>query len=67
MHTSPTSFVCHEMSQINEYAKMDDAAFKLMKKIFPDHLLFIAREQSVLSCLRTKRKLAYVYQTTILL
>ena len=35
------SFVCHEMSQISEYAKMDDAAFKLMKKNLPGPFTFL--------------------------
>ncbi|MEA4974726.1 MAG: L-threonylcarbamoyladenylate synthase [Paludibacter sp.] len=35
------SFVCHEMSQISEYAKMDDYAFKLMKKNLPGPFTFL--------------------------
>lgn len=35
------SFVCHEMSQISEYARMDDYAFKLMKKNLPGSFTFL--------------------------
>ncbi len=35
------SFVCHAMSQISEYAKMDDYAFKLMKKNLPGPFTFL--------------------------
>lgn len=35
------SFICHEMSQVSEYAKMDDNAFKLMKKNLPGPFTFI--------------------------
>jgi tRNA threonylcarbamoyl adenosine modification protein (Sua5/YciO/YrdC/YwlC family) len=35
------SFVCHQMSQISEYAKMDDYAFKLMKKNLPGPFTFL--------------------------
>lgn len=35
------SFVCHQMSQISEYAKMDDYAFKLMKKNLPGSFTFL--------------------------
>lgn len=35
------SFVCYEMSQISEYAKMDDYSFKLMKKNLPGPFTFL--------------------------
>lgn len=35
------SFICHEMSQISEYAKLDDDFFKLMKKNLPGPYTFI--------------------------
>ena len=35
------SFICNEMSQVSEYAKMDDAAFKLMKRNLPGPFTFI--------------------------
>lgn len=35
------SFVCHEMGQISEYAKMDDYSFKLMKKNLPGPFTFL--------------------------
>ena len=38
---SNLSFVCSEISQISEYAKMDDRAFKLIKKNLPGPFTFI--------------------------
>lgn len=38
---SELSFVCHEMSQISEYAKMDDYAFSLIKKNLPGPFTFL--------------------------
>lgn len=35
------SVICNEMSQISEYAKMDDVSFKLMKKNLPGPYTFI--------------------------
>lgn len=35
------SFICFEMSQISEFAKMDDISFKLMKKNLPGPFTFI--------------------------
>jgi len=35
------SFICHEMSQISEYAKLDDDSFRLMKKNLPGPYTFI--------------------------
>ncbi|MGI5974776.1 MAG: L-threonylcarbamoyladenylate synthase [Paludibacter sp.] len=50
------SFVCHEMSQISEYAKMDDAAFKLMKKNLPGPFTFLLRGNSRLPKLFKNKK-----------
>ena len=41
MRKANLSFICHEMSQVSEYAKMDDNAFKLMKKNLPGPFTFI--------------------------
>ncbi len=35
------SFVCHEISEISEYAKMDDYSFKLIKKNLPGPFTFL--------------------------
>jgi len=50
------SFVCHEMSQISEYAKMDDVAFKLMKKNLPGPFTFILNGSSKLPKLFKNKK-----------
>ena len=50
------SFACHEMSQISEYAKMDDDAFKLMKKNLPGAFTFILNGSSKLPKLFKNRK-----------
>ena len=48
LRRSNLSFVCHEMSQISEFAKMDDVAFKLMKKNLPGPFTFILNGSSKL-------------------
>ena len=50
------SFVCHEMSQISEYAKMDDISFKLMKKNLPGPFTFILNGSSKLPKLFKNKK-----------
>ena len=50
------SFVCHEMNQISEYAKMDDAAFKLMKKNLPGPFTFLLRGNNRLPKLFKNKK-----------
>ena len=42
------SFICSEMSQISEFAKMDDVAFMLMKKNLPGPFTFILNGSSKL-------------------
>lgn len=42
------SFICHSMSQISEFAKMDDNAFKLMKKNLPGPFTFLLNGSSKL-------------------
>ncbi len=41
LRRSNLSFIVHEISQISEYAKMDDTAFKLIKKNLPGPFTFI--------------------------
>lgn len=41
LRKSNLSFICGDMSQISEYARMDDEAFKLMKKNLPGPFTFI--------------------------
>lgn len=50
------SFICHEMSQISEYAKMDDLSFKLMKKNLPGPFTFILNGSSKLPKLFKNKK-----------
>jgi tRNA threonylcarbamoyl adenosine modification protein (Sua5/YciO/YrdC/YwlC family) len=50
------SFICHEMSQISEYAKMDDISFKLMKKNLPGAFTFILNGSSKLPKLFKNKK-----------
>jgi len=50
------SFICSEMSQISEYAKMDDLAFKLMKKNLPGPFTFILNGSSKLPKLFKNKK-----------
>lgn len=38
---SNLSIICHDLSNISEYAKVDNAAFKLMKKNLPGPFAFI--------------------------
>jgi len=35
MRRANLSFICHELSEVSEYAKMDDKSFKLMKRNLP--------------------------------
>lgn len=53
---SNLSFVCKDMSQVSEYAKMDDMAFKLMKKNLPGPFTFILQGSSRLPKLFKNRK-----------
>ena len=53
---SNLSFVCHDMSQISEFAKMDDTAFKLMKKHLPGPFTFILEGSSNLPKLFKNKK-----------
>lgn len=40
------SFICHDLSNISEYAKVDNATFKLMKKNLPGAFTFILNGNS---------------------
>ena len=51
------SFVCHEMSQISEYAKMDDYAFKLMRKNLPGPFTFLLNGSNRLPKLFKNKKI----------
>jgi tRNA threonylcarbamoyl adenosine modification protein (Sua5/YciO/YrdC/YwlC family) len=51
------SFVCHEMSQISEYAKMDDYSFKLMKKNLPGPFTFLLNGSNKLPKLFKNKKI----------
>lgn len=52
------SFICHDLSQLSEYAKhVDTPVFKLMKKCFPGPYTFILESSSkVPKILNTKKK-----------
>lgn len=54
--SSNLSFICHGMSQVSEYAKMDDTAFKLMKKNLPGPFTFILQGSSSLPKLFKNKK-----------
>lgn len=51
------SFICCEMSQISEYAKLDDVSFKLMKKNLPGPFTFILNGSSKLPKLFKNKKM----------
>jgi tRNA threonylcarbamoyl adenosine modification protein (Sua5/YciO/YrdC/YwlC family) len=40
-HKNNLSFICHDMSHIAEYAKVDTAVYKVMKKALPGAFTFI--------------------------
>ncbi|MDD3078555.1 MAG: L-threonylcarbamoyladenylate synthase [Paludibacter sp.] len=50
------SFICHELSEVSEYAKMDDVAFKLMKRNLPGPFTFILNGNSKLPKLFKNKK-----------
>jgi len=50
------SFICFEMSQISEFAKMDDISFKLMKKNLPGPFTFILNGSNKLPKLFKNKK-----------
>ncbi|MEI6554454.1 MAG: L-threonylcarbamoyladenylate synthase [Paludibacter sp.] len=56
LRKSNLSFICSELSQISEYAKMDDVAFMLMKKNLPGPFTFILNGSSKLPKLFKNKK-----------
>ncbi len=56
LRKSNLSFICSEMSQISEYAKLDDKAFKLLKKNLPGPFTFILNGSSKLPKLFKNKK-----------
>ncbi len=51
------SFICHNLSHIADYARVDDAAFKLMKRLLPGAFTFILTVSNrVPKLLQTTRK-----------
>ena len=42
-HKADLSFICYDLSNISEYAKVDNATFKLMKKNLPGAFTFILK------------------------
>lgn len=56
MRRNNLSFICHELSEVSEYAKMDDGAFKLMKKNLPGPFTFILNGSSKLPKLFKNKK-----------
>ncbi len=53
---SNLSFMCHDMSQVSDYAKLSDNAFKLMRKNLPGPFTFILQGTSRLPKLFKNRK-----------
>ncbi len=56
LRRSSLSFIVREINQISEYAKMDDVAFKLIKKHFPGPFTFILHGNSSLPKLFRNKK-----------
>ncbi len=50
------SFICHELREVSEYAKMDDVSFMLMKKNLPGPFTFILNGSSKLPKLFKNKK-----------
>ncbi len=53
---SDLSFICHDLSQISEYARMSDEAFKLMRKNLPGPFTFLLQGSSRLPKLFKNKK-----------
>lgn len=53
---SNLSFICKDLSEVSEYAKMDDNAFRLMKKNLPGPFTFILNGSSSLPKLFKNKK-----------
>lgn len=50
------SFICSELSEVSEYAKMDDMSFKLMKRNLPGPFTFILNGSNKLPKLYKNKK-----------
>lgn len=50
------SFICSELSEVSEYAKMDDISFKMMKKNLPGPFTFILNGSNKLPKLYKNKK-----------
>ncbi|OIP83265.1 MAG: threonylcarbamoyl-AMP synthase [Porphyromonadaceae bacterium CG2_30_38_12] len=50
------SFICHALNQVSEFAKMDDFAFRIMKKNLPGPITFILQGSSKLPKLFKNKK-----------
>ncbi|MDR2955664.1 MAG: threonylcarbamoyl-AMP synthase [Prevotella sp.] len=50
------SIICNDLSAVSEYARMDDATFKLMKKNLPGPFTFILNTASTLPKIYKNRK-----------
>lgn len=51
------SFMCHEISEISEYARMDDQAFRLIKKNLPGPFTFLLNGSNRLPKLFKNKKI----------
>jgi Sua5/YciO/YrdC/YwlC family protein len=56
LHRANLSFMCHTLSQVSEFAKLDDASFALMKKNLPGAFTFILNGNSNLPKLFKNKK-----------
>ncbi|MFM2292345.1 MAG: hypothetical protein RIS29_2158 [Bacteroidota bacterium] len=56
MRRNNLSFICHELSQVSEFAKMDDEAFKMMRRNMPGPFTFILNGSSKLPKLFKNKK-----------
>lgn len=56
LRKSNLSFICSDISQISEYAKMDDVAFRIIKRNLPGPFTFILQGNSKLPKLFKNKK-----------
>ncbi len=56
LRRSNLSFICSELSEVSEYAKMDDVSFKLMKRNLPGPFTFILNGSNKLPKLYRNKK-----------
>jgi tRNA threonylcarbamoyl adenosine modification protein (Sua5/YciO/YrdC/YwlC family) len=56
MRRANLSFICHDLSEVSEYAKMNDLSFRLMKRNLPGPFTFILPGSSKLPKLFKNRK-----------